>query len=57
MADYVYIIMLLKTRIFDVVFTIIWPPKCFWYYKNHVIFKCIFDKCLEIIATLNDFTI
>jgi hypothetical protein len=37
MHHYVYIIMLLESRIFGVVFTIIWLPKCFWCYKHILI--------------------
>jgi hypothetical protein len=42
MVDYMYIIVLLKTRTFGVVFTNIWLPKCFWRHKHRIIFKCIF---------------
>jgi hypothetical protein len=57
MPDYVYIIMLLKTRIFDVLFTIIWLMKCFDTTSIMLSLNAYFDKYLEIIATFDNFTI
>jgi hypothetical protein len=55
MIDYVYIIVILKTMIFGVVFTIIWLA--FNATSIMLSLNSYFDKCLKIIATFDDFTI
>jgi hypothetical protein len=56
-VDYVYAIVLLKIRIFGVLFTIIWLPKSFDAISIMLSLNAYFDKCLEIIAIFDDFTI